>query len=105
LALDELSNQLDRLSVLDADQRQAALAELAPSQEVRDALHDAKLSGRIVQDEDGTRLILKLDWERPGAPAPLELVHWLDTMPREPERSEDTGAAALRQPDGLGART
>lgn len=83
LALEELSNQLDRLSSLNGDERTAALAALAPSDDLSGSLPDATLKGEIVRDEDGTRLVLTLDWKRPRAAAPLQLVGWLDALPAE----------------------
>lgn len=94
LAVDELANQLARLSALDEEERAAVLHELTPSEEVRDALPQASLVGRIVEDEDGTRLVLSLDWQRPVDAPPLELVGWLDALPAQSAPPADTKNAS-----------
>jgi len=88
-ALEELSSQLDRLTGLSGDQLQAALAALAPSEYAREALPKPQLSGRIVHDQDGRRLVLQLTWQRPAAPGHCTLVGWLDPLPR-PNGQETT---------------
>jgi hypothetical protein len=77
LALEELSSQLDRLTCLAEDQRQAALAELAPSEYAREALPNPHLSAETVRDRDGRRLVLQLTWDRPAAPGRMTLVGWI----------------------------
>ena len=83
LAIEELSNQLDRLSSLDSATRDAALTALAPSEEISQVLGDATLAGQVVRDADGTRLVVTLDWQRPAGAVRLRLADWLDTMPEE----------------------
>jgi prepilin-type N-terminal cleavage/methylation domain-containing protein len=87
LALDELSNQLERLTGLDADALETALAKLTPSPTVRDVLPHPVLSAETIVDDDGRRLVLQLQWDRVGPARPLTLVAWLDpptTNPEEP---------------------
>lgn len=101
LALEELSNQLDRLSSLDADRRDSALAELAPSAETSEVLPGATLQGEIVRDEDGARLILTLDWKRAVKAVPLQLVGWLDALPVEQaDRSSDQATETATEQTG-----
>ena len=94
LAVGELSNQLERLGSLDAEQRDVALGELTPSDEIREVLVGATLRGEILRDDDGTRLVLTLNWQRPAGAVPLRLVGWLDALPADtaetsPEQSEE----------------
>jgi len=84
-ALEELSSQLDRLTGLPGDRLQAALAALAPSEYAREALPKPQLSGRIMRDRDGRRLVLQLTWERPAAPGHCTLVGWIDPRPQAHE--------------------
>jgi len=77
LALEELSNQLDRLTHLSADKRTVALAKLAPTQSIRVALSNPQLSAKTIHDQDGQRLVLQLTWDRAGAPGKLSLTGWL----------------------------
>ena len=89
LGLDELAGQLDRLTSLDQDQRAAEIAHLVPSEPIRAALPNPQLTSEIVVDRDGTRLILRLAWDRPGGAKQVALVGWLDPLP--------TGNAHLEQ--------
>ncbi len=81
LAIDELSNQLERLTSLDEARLATAIAELSPSQQVRDALPNPVLSAETLADEDGTRLVLHLAWDRLGKSVPVTLVGWVDPLP------------------------
>lgn len=77
LALEELSNQLDRLTHLSTEERTVALAKLAPTESIRTALSNPQLSAKTLHDQDGQRLVLQLTWDRAGAPGKLTLVGWL----------------------------
>ena len=81
LGLDELAGQLDRLTSLDQDQWAAALMQLVPSEPVRAALPNPRLTSEVVADGDGTRLILRLAWDRPGGSKQIALVGWIDPLP------------------------
>ena len=79
LCMDELSNQWERLISLNDARRADAIASLAPSDELKSALPDAKLVSETVEDDDGVRLILSLHWQPyPGA-KPTRLVGWIDS--------------------------
>lgn len=99
LALGELANQLDRLTTLDRDQLDQALQELEPSETIRPALPEVTLHGKVIDDDDGARLLLTIDWARPGPAAPLAVIGWLDTQATSDSDSEsnstDSKDAAL----------
>ncbi|BBO35270.1 hypothetical protein [Lacipirellula parvula] len=79
LALDELSNQLETLTALDAAQLPVALESLAPSPFAAERLPGAKLAAALDTDGDQPRLTLSLTWDEPGRrDKPLTLVAWLD---------------------------
>jgi hypothetical protein len=78
LALDELSNQLERLISLDADDRKRELASLALSEHLVSLLPGATLTGQSVDDELGTRIELNLRWDQAIQSKPLSLVGWVD---------------------------
>ena len=94
LAMDELSNQLERLTALDAEARTAALPQLAPSELVTAALPWATIQAETVRDEHGTRLVLRLNWDGRGNPSrpssSLTLVGWLDPMPSDASGERDS---------------
>lgn len=77
LAMDELTNQLERLTSLDEVEIDEQLAELTVSTTVEDILPSAKLSGRKLSDGNGTRVLLEIEWDRLGNSEPLTLVGWI----------------------------
>lgn len=89
-ATDELSGQMDRLIALPANERDAALESLTVAPQVLDVLHNAKLSGKRISDQDGQRIELSLDWPRVGDALPITLVAWIDPLPRTPPAEPET---------------
>lgn len=81
LALGELSNQMERLTSMNAGQRETAIASLSPSIEIRHALPEARLHVQTIQDEDGTRLVISLQWKRAQPSNPISLEGWVDAQP------------------------
>ena len=78
LVLEELSNQLDRLTLLPPDEAAAALEHLAPSPRLVDALDQPRLVGQLRDDADGSRIELGLEWsDGPGRERRRALVGWL----------------------------
>lgn len=93
LALDELSNQLELLTRLDETERVAALENLSVSPQVSSRLPNPVLHAKTIEDEDGTRLVLQLQWDRIGPAGPVTLVAWIDPMSSE----SSTGSATLEE--------
>jgi hypothetical protein len=88
MALDELSNQLERLTAIPAAELPAALEKLAPSDLAAAHLHGARLTGELAQADQGQRLTLHLVWDEPQRKsAPVSLAAWIyrraDTAPQE----------------------
>lgn len=81
LAIDELSNHLEHLTTLDEDELEVAIAELAPSPQIRSVLPNPVLAAEAVADENGNRLVLQLTWDRLGKKTPVKLVGWINAMP------------------------
>lgn len=77
VALEELSNQLDRLLALDEPARTTALENLTPSSLAQSALSSPELTAQILEDVDGRRLVLSLVWNRFGKREPVTLIGWL----------------------------
>jgi ribosomal protein L11 methylase PrmA len=95
LALDELSNQLDRITALPATDASSAVAHLSPSKFIADKLSGAKLSGQLQPVDFGERLTLHLSWEEtPEHPTTVSLAAWI--LPAG-ERSPDA-AVGGKQP-------
>ena len=91
LALDELSNQLERLTTLPEGEVSAALERLQPSEFAASRLPGAELRGELHAIDFGQRLKLELTWDEPQrSAAPVSLCAWL--LPRSGIR----GAAAVR---------
>ena len=84
LALSELANQMELLTSLGLSDCDAALTNLKPSVNAAKSLPDVRLEGQLVRDQDGTRLLLSIDWDRGSQSVPVLLVGWLDTDSIEP---------------------
>ncbi len=76
-ALEEASNQIEQLTALPDDERSAALTELAPSKEAQAALPNPQLSAETIDDADGLRLVIRIQWDRLGQAEPLSLMAWI----------------------------
>jgi hypothetical protein len=78
IAIEEMSNQLERLAVLPASERSAQAAHLAPSEFAAKRLRGAKLTATLAPADVGERITLELVWdERQRRDAPVRLVAWL----------------------------
>jgi hypothetical protein len=78
LALEELSNQVDRLSALPEAELRTALEELAPSPLAADKLPGAELKGELAPADFGQRLSLALSWEgAQGRTPPVRMAAWV----------------------------
>jgi hypothetical protein len=76
-AADELSAQMDRLIAMPADDRIQALSRLSVSPASREVLHEATLEGLLMDDENGKRIRLSIDWQRGGDRMPITLLAWI----------------------------
>ena len=76
-AMCELSNQLERLTLLSPDQLSDAIESLEPSPTVARTLHEPVLNAQLITDEFGPRLVLQIDWQRRYPGRPVEMVAWI----------------------------
>jgi hypothetical protein len=76
LALDEVSNHLDRLSATRPDELSLALQQLLVSPFTAEKLHDATLTAELKPAEVGQRLVLTLTWKSLGEQK-VTLAAWL----------------------------
>lgn len=79
IALDELSSQLDRLTVLRADELADAVAELQPTEFIVERLPGATIDAQLQEITGGAQQVtLQLAWDTPGRrEAPVSLVGWV----------------------------
>lgn len=78
IALDELSNQLDRANTLSLDELPAAIERLSPSPQAAQRLPGAKLRGELAESQLGSRLTLEIWWDEPNRQAaPVRLTGWI----------------------------
>ena len=84
LAVEELTNQMEKFEVMSDEQRRSALQQLVVSSEVSKSLPEARLSGRQVIDQEGSRIVLSLEWQRVSPGNPIQLEGWMDAHPVEP---------------------
>ncbi|HEY2415533.1 MAG TPA: hypothetical protein VGI40_25045 [Pirellulaceae bacterium] len=92
LALDEATNQLDRLSVMPRDELAAAVARLQPSDFLAERLPGAKLHGELQAADIGQRITVSISWgDEQRTAAPVTLAAWFF-----PESPSTKPAAARR---------
>ena len=80
VAVEELSNQLDRLVHVTPDQLEGVINQLEASETLSEALHEPLLSGELIDDDNGRRVVLSLSWSRPGGSPPMTMVRWLPSI-------------------------
>tara|TARA_R110002073_G_scaffold7747_5_gene43668 strand:- start:314 stop:745 length:432 start_codon:yes stop_codon:yes gene_type:complete len=79
MALDELSNHMERLIALPSEELEKEADVVAVSDAARALLPDAVMEAKIVRSDNETQLHLSIDWKRVGNPEPLTLVGWLNS--------------------------
>jgi hypothetical protein len=92
IALDELTNQLDRLTALPSDEVPTAIEQLSPSPFAAASLPGVKLDAELDAANVGQRLTLSITWDEPGREkAPLTLAAWIAAraLPRADEQPEE----------------
>ena len=78
IAMDEVTNQLERLTQLPLDQLQQEMEKLTPSELAASRLPNPELRGVLEKPEDGYRLALEISWNSPGRrEAPLRIATWI----------------------------
>ena len=88
VALDELSNQAERIGALSHEEAIKTIDKLKPSPFAAERLPDAKLTADVASSDGAERVTLSLSWNEPGRQAaPVSLVAWL---PREVDSSVET---------------
>lgn len=78
IAMDELSNQIERVLDTEPDKIDELIEELQPSEVAMNSLDQPKLLAARVRDELGDRVTLELRWRSAHPIAPVELTGWID---------------------------
>jgi hypothetical protein len=83
IALDELTNQLDRITALPEAEVPAAVAKLSPSEFAAARLSHIELAGEVAPADIGRRVTLRLTW---GGlqPHTISMAAWLTPKPQQP---------------------
>ena len=90
IALDELSNQLDRAGTLPAAELPAAIENLSPSAHAAQRLPGARLRGELGKSQFGRRVILEITWDEPNRhSAPIRLSGWIKSSAGTTPASEE----------------
>ncbi len=76
LATEELSNQLEGFHGLTRSEIEHRLTSLATSEQLGEVLTNARLSGRVLEDDQPLGIELSLTWDRVASAKPLVLVGW-----------------------------
>ena len=93
-AMNELSNQLEQMTLLSSEQLPDAMESLAPTPRIRQTLPGVDLSGELLDDALGTRIVLRLDWQRKYPGKPVELSGWvthLDLSSADDKSAKEAG--------------
>jgi hypothetical protein len=78
LALDELSNQMERVIATSASDLPATIQQLSPSEFLMERIPSAQISGALQPVDGGMRVVLQLTWnELAGRRAPVSLAGWV----------------------------
>lgn len=96
IAMEELNNQLESITLLSETEASKALNNLAPSITCENSLHDPKLTGALRKDLLGTRVTLQLNWNKRYYGKPLEISGWIqNTAPKFNPQSQSTPTPSI----------
>ena len=84
LALHEAANQIATLQGMTDSQLDDGIKKAQLPEDVLRSLPNGKLFIEKIVDQKGIRVIVRVLWDRAGAPSPVELVGWISTAIRRP---------------------
>ena len=76
-AVSEMANQLDRLVSMEPATRSSAIFKLTVAPELDAILPNATLKAKEIQDQNGARVVLSIDWDRGIPSKPLTMTAWI----------------------------
>lgn len=79
VAVGELANQLESLQRMTFQGARKAIDDLQPSEICQQSLQNPELTGRLLEDELGNRIVLQINWTRRHPGQPIELAAWMPT--------------------------
>ncbi len=77
IALDELSNQMDRITALPAEQVADSMKKLAVWPFTAERLVGAKLTGELKPTDVGQRVVLRMAWKDSSTDETVSLAGWV----------------------------
>jgi len=92
MVVDELSSQVERLTHLDETRRDDAIGELRVPKYLDSLLGTSSIEAQVIDDIEGRRVVVGIDWKRIGDPPPVTLVGWIDASPGEVPGERNRGA-------------
>ena len=96
IAMEELNNQLESITLLSETEASKALNSLVPSTACENSLQDPKLTGALRKDLLGARVTLQLDWNKRHHGKPLEISGWIqNTGPEVNLQSQSTPTPSI----------
>ena len=97
VAVCELTNQLEHLTLSDEKKIEQKIDSLQPSVHCRNSLRNAKLSATIRDDQLGKRIVLAINWDRTHAGKPVELSGWLPNSESEAKDGIETNDGDIKK--------
>ena len=79
LALHEAANQIATLQGMTDSQLDDGIKKAQLPEDVLRSLPNGKLFIEKIVDQKGTRVIVRVLWDRAGTPSPVELTGWIST--------------------------
>ena len=92
LATHELANQLEVLTAIPEPQLRQALESLQVSSELMNSLPNALLRHKLLDDENGRRIVLSIEWDRVADAKPISMVAWLPNKKQDEQLTNKKGA-------------
>jgi hypothetical protein len=90
LATHELASQLEMLTAIPESQLTKALENLQVSSDLKETLHDVVLRHQLLDDANGRRIVLSIEWERIVDAKPITMVAWLPAQKKSGEEQVET---------------
>ena len=93
LALHEAANQIVELQSVPLRELDDAIERATLNEEVLRALPGGKMHVEKIADAKGTRVVVRMTWERLGGSIPVELMGWIPTAPDQKQDLKGEGGS------------